>query len=68
MVYARSEEVLDGDYTGVRMIPFAGSGGVVSGLESGESYHFIVIGMRWNWVRYGTVWGRWTSWFPATPR
>ena len=49
------------------MAPFAGSEGVVSGLEGGTSYYFIVIGMRWNWVEYGTVWGTWSSWVSATP-
>ena len=67
VVYIKSEDVAARNYGAARIAPFAGSEGVVSGLESGVSYHFIVIGMRWNWVEYGTVWGTWSSWVSATP-
>ena len=67
VVYVKSAELSAGNYGSARMVPFAGSQGVVSGLEGGTSYSFIVIGMRWNWVDYGTVWGSWSAWVSATP-
>ena len=67
VAYIKSEDVAARNYGAARIAPFAGSEGVVRGLESGVSYHFIVIGMRWNWVNYGTVWGPWSSWVSATP-
>ena len=66
-VHIKSADVTAGNYATAQMVPFAGADGVISGLESGISYHFIVIGMRWNWVEYGTVWGTWSSWQTATP-
>ena len=68
VVYVKSAELTAGNYGSAQMAPFAGSEGVVSGLEGGTSYHFIVIGMRWNWVNYGTVWGSWSDWMSATPQ
>ncbi len=67
VVYVKSAELLAGSYGSARMAPFAGSQGVIRELEGGTSYHFVVIGMRWNWVDYGTVWGSWSDWIPATP-
>ena len=67
MVYAKSEEVTAGSYASARMVPFPGTEGVIRGLEGGASYHFIAIGMRWNWMEYGTVWGSWSAWVSATP-
>ena len=67
-VYIRSTDLAAGNYETIRMIPFDGSGGVIGGLEGGTSYNFIVIGMRWNWINFGTVWGAWSSWRDATPQ
>ena len=67
VVYVKSAELSAGNYGSARMVPFAGSQGVVRGLDGGTSYSFIVIGMRWNWVEYGTVWGSWSDWVSATP-
>ena len=67
VVYAKSEEVTAGSYASARMVPFPGTEGVIRGLEGGASYHFIAIGMRWNWMEYGTVWGSWSAWVSATP-
>ena len=67
VVYVKSAELSAGNYGSARMVPFAGSQGVVRGLDGGTSYSFIVIGMRWNWVDYGTVWGSWSAWVSATP-
>ena len=50
VVYIKSSDVLADNYHTARMMPFSGSQGVITGLEVAESYHFIVIGMRWNWV------------------
>ena len=67
VVYVKSAELFAGNYGSAQMVPFAGSQGVVRGLEGGTAYHFIAIGMRWNWVEYGTVWGSWSDWVSATP-
>ena len=67
-LYVRSADVLGGNYATAQMVPFHGSEGVISGLEAGTGYHFIVIGMRWNWINYGPVWGTWSSWRDATPQ
>ena len=67
VMYARSDEASAGNYANARMAPFAGTEGVIDGLDGGASYSFIVIGMRWNWVDYGAVWGPWSSWVSATP-
>ena len=67
VAHIKSADLAAGNYRAAEMAPFAGSEGVVSGLEGGTSYYFIVIGMRWNWVEYGTVWGTWSSWVLATP-
>ena len=67
VVYAKLDEVNVGNYANARMAPFAGTEGVISGLDGGVSYSFIVIGMRWNWVNYGAVWGTWSQWGSATP-
>ena len=67
VVYVKSAELSAGNYGSARMTPFAGSQGVVRGLEGGTSYSFIVIGMRWNWAEYGTVWGSWSDWTTEVP-
>ena len=67
VAHIKSADLAAGNYRAAEMAPFAGSEGVASGLEGGTSYYFIVIGMRWNWVEYGTVWGTWSSWVLATP-
>ena len=67
VVYVKSAELSAGSYTSAQMVPFAGPGGTISGLEGGTSYSFIVIGMRWNWVEYGTAWGSRSEWTAATP-
>ena len=67
VVSIKSADLAAGNYRAAKMAPLAGSEGVVSGLEGGTSYYFIVIGMRWNWVEYGTVWGTWSPWVSATP-
>ena len=67
VVYVKSAELSAGNYGSAQMVPFAGSQGIISGLEGGTAYSFIVIGMRWNWVEYGTVWGSWSDWVSATP-
>ena len=67
VVYAKSDEVNVGNYANARMAPFSATEGVITGLEGGTSYSFIVIGMRWNWVNYGAVWGTWSQWADATP-
>lgn len=67
VVYLQSADLADGNYALAQMAPFNDSEGTISGLEGGTSYHFIAIGMRWNWVEYGTVWGDWSQWVSATP-
>ena len=67
VVYLKSADRAAGNYGTIRMAPFAGSAGVVRGLEGGTSYDFIAIGMRWNWIQFGTVWGEWSGWASATP-
>ena len=67
VVYGKSDEVNVGNYANARMAPFSATEGVITGLEGGMSYSFIVIGMRWNWVNYGAVWGTWSQWASATP-
>ena len=67
VVYVKSAELTAGNYGSAHMTPFAGSEGVISGLEGGTSYGFIVIGMRWNWAEYGTVWGDWSDWTTEAP-
>ena len=67
VAYVKSAELSASNYGSAQMVPFAGSQGVVRGLEGGTSYSFIVIGMRWNWAEYGTVWGSWSNWVASTP-
>ena len=62
VVYIRSQDRAMGNYGAAQMQPFVGSEGVIRGLAGGTSYYFIVVGMRWNWVNYGTVWGQWSQW------
>ena len=68
MVYLKSSDLAARSFGQVQMVPFAGTEGVVRGLEGGAEYSFIVTGMRWNWVNYGAVWGSWSDWETATPR
>ena len=49
------------------MTAFNGIEGVIGGLEAGTSYDFYAIGMRWNWIDYGAVWGSWSNRTAATP-
>ena len=67
VVYLKSADRAARNYGGVRMVPFDGSEGVIQGLEGGISYDFIAIGMRWNWIQFGTFWGSWSGWVAATP-
>ena len=67
VAYVKSAELSASNYGSAQMVPFAGLQGVVKGLEGGTPYSFIVIGMRWNWVEYGTVWGSWSNWVASTP-
>ena len=67
VVHIKTADLAARSFSEVRMVPFSGSEGVVTGLESGTSYSFIVIGMRWNWINYGAVWGSWSDWIYATP-
>ena len=67
VVYLTSADAAVGDFTAVRMAPFSGSEGVITELDDGTSYDFIVIGMRWNFVNFGAVWGGWSRWVSATP-
>ena len=62
VVYIRSQDQAMGNYGAAQMQPFVGSEGVIRGLAGGTSYDFIIVGMRWNWVNYGTVWGQWSQW------
>ena len=68
VVYLKTSELNARNFGQVQMVPFSGTEGVVSGLEGGTEYSFIVTGMRWNWVNYGPVWGTWSNWASATPR
>ena len=67
VVYLKSADAAAGSYAGAQMAAFSGADGVIGGLEPGTAYSFIVIGMRWNWVNYGAVWGQWSDWAAATP-
>ena len=67
VMYLESEDAAAGNFSRAQMAPFRGAEGVVRGLEGGTSYSFIVIGMRWNFVQFGTVWGDWSGWVSATP-
>ena len=67
VVYLKTSDLNARDFGQAQMVPFSGTEGVVSGLEGGTEYSFIVIGMRWNWVNYGSVWGTWSNWASATP-
>ena len=67
IVYLKSSDWVAGGLSVARMEPFSGTEGVLRGLEPGTSYDFIAIGMRWNWIKYGTIWGRWSEWASATP-
>ena len=67
VVYLKSADSVAGNYGAVQMVPFEGTQGVIRGLEAGTPYAFIAIGMRWNWINYGTVWGSWSEWTSATP-
>ena len=67
VVYLKSSDLEARSFGQVQMVPFAGTEGVVRGLEGGTEYSFIVTGMRWNWVNYGAVWGNWSDWETTTP-
>ena len=67
IVYLKSSDNVAGNLSVARMQPFNGTEGVLRGLEPGASYDFIAIGMRWNWINYGVVWGSWSQWVSAMP-
>ncbi len=67
VVYIKSTDLVEGNYGSVQMRPFNGTEGTIDGLDGGAPYSFTVIGMRWNWINYGTVWGNFTAWQHATP-
>ena len=67
IVYLKSSDNVAGNSSVARMDTFNGTEGVLRGLEPGTSYDFIAIGMRWNWINYGVVWGGWSEWVSATP-
>ena len=67
VVYIKVADVAVGNYGAARMAPFSGEEGVIEGLEVGTSYALTAIGMRWNWINFGTVWGDWSEWVFATP-
>ncbi len=68
IVYLPYADAAVSDFSAVRMVPFNGSEAVITGLDGGTPYHFIAIGMRWNFVQFATVWGAWSQWVSATPR
>ena len=65
VVYIESADRAARNFGATRMQPFVGSEGIITGLGSAEGYDFIVIGMRWNWINFGTVWGNWSPWVSA---
>ena len=67
VVYLKSSEAVAGNYDSVRTKAFTGTEGEISGLVAGTPYHFIAMGMRWNWPSYGATWGSWSAWSSATP-
>ena len=68
VVYLPTADASAGNYAGTRMAAVSGGNDtVIAGLSNGTSYSFNAIGMRWNWVNYGAVWGSWDSWVNATP-
>ena len=67
VVYLKTDDARAKDYGSTKMATFTTTEGAISGLESGTSYHFVVAGMRWNWAKYGAVWGKWSSWVSMTP-
>ena len=68
VVYLPTADASAGNYAGTQMVAVSGgSDTVIAGLSNGTSYSFNAIGMRWNWVNYGAVWGSWDSWVNATP-
>ena len=67
VAYLKSADAAASDFSGTQMAVFSGTEGVISGLESGISYDFYAIGMRWNWINYGAVWGSWAGPLSATP-
>ena len=69
VVYLKTSDLTALNVGQAQMAPFAGTEGVISGLEGGTEYNFIVTGMRWNWVtNFGAVWGTWSNWQRATPQ
>ena len=68
VVYLPAAAANAGNYAGTQMVAVSsGNAAVIAGLSNGTSYSFNAIGMRWNWVNYGAVWGGWASWANATP-
>ena len=67
VAYIKKADVAARNFAVVKIAPFPGSEGVISGLEDGREYDFIATGMRWNWIIYGPVWGNWSNWVSATP-
>ena len=68
VVYLPAADANAGNYADTQMVAVSGgSDTVIAGLPNGTAYIFNAIGMRWNWVNYGAVWGSWDSWVNATP-
>ena len=67
VVYLESADREANNFGGVRMVAVNGNHTVIDGLDGGVAYSFIAIGMRWNFVNFGTVWGGWSPWQTATP-
>lgn len=66
VVYIRSQDRASRNFATARMVPFVGSEGVIRGLAEETSYDFIAVGMRWNWINFGAVWGSWSRWTSTT--
>ena len=68
VVYLPAADARAGNYADTQMVAVSGgSNTVIAGLSNGTAYIFNAIGMRWNWVNYGAVWGSWDRWANATP-
>ena len=61
VVYIKATDAASGNFGAVQMASFSGTEAVIHGLEGGTPYAFIALGMRWNWIEYGTIWGDWSQ-------
>ena len=66
VAYLKSTDAAARNFGSTQMAAFNGTEGVIGGLEGGTSYDFYAIGMRWNWIDYGAVWGSWSNRTAAT--